>query len=206
MIQRKTAQTFRNQLDKVFLTLFCTLVILTSAKKNKQEMENEMVTPTYSEKFTVILISFLLDVREFVYSPNVVFSDSCSTGGLCHLWNQLFGTLRIQMMILVCFGRSVHGNRKNIITIFPITDGKMAIFRKTSLLWRNPGCADFVLILTLTRVWQTLSLWNRVDILIYFLFYRYVLFYRFHYCLLHWWLSENNSPVYTEFLNYFVST
>lgn len=44
MIQRKTAQTFRNQLDKVFLTLFCTLVILTPAlvdwieiakKKNK---------------------------------------------------------------------------------------------------------------------------------------------------------------------------
>lgn len=26
-----------------------------------------MVTPTYSKKFTVILISFLLDVREFVY-------------------------------------------------------------------------------------------------------------------------------------------
>ena len=67
---KKTAQTFRHQLDKVFLTLLCTLVILTSAlvdwieiaKKNKQEMENEMVTPTYSEKFTVILISFLLDV------------------------------------------------------------------------------------------------------------------------------------------------
>lgn len=147
IIQRKTAQTFRNQLDKVFLTLFCTLVILTSAlvdwieiaKKNKQEMLNEMVTPTYSEKFTVILISFLLDVREFVYSPNVVFSDSCSTGGLRHLWNQLFGTLRMQMMILVCFGRSLHGNRKKIITIFPIKDGKMASFPKTSFLWGNPG-------------------------------------------------------------------
>lgn len=74
-------------------------------------MENEMVTPTYSKKFTVILISFLLDVREFVYSPNVEFSDSCSTDGLCHLRNQLFGTLRIQMMILLCFGGSLHGNR-----------------------------------------------------------------------------------------------
>ena len=31
-------------------------------------MENEMVTPNYSKKFTIILISFLLDVREFVYS------------------------------------------------------------------------------------------------------------------------------------------
>lgn len=48
-------------------------------------MENEMVTPTYSKNFTVILISFLLDVRESVYSPNVEFSDSYSTDGLCHL-------------------------------------------------------------------------------------------------------------------------
>ena len=52
-------------------------------------MLNEMVTPTYSEKFTVIFISFLLDVREFVYSPNVVVSDSCSTGQFMKsvVWN-----------------------------------------------------------------------------------------------------------------------
>ena len=113
-------------------------------------MENEMVTPTYSKKFTVILISFLLDVREFVYSPNVESSDSCSTDGLCHLRNQLFGTLRIQMMILLCFGRSLHGNRwnrKKILTILPIADGEMTSFRKTPFLWGNL----FVLILPATN-------------------------------------------------------
>ena len=115
-------------------------------------MENEMVTPTYSKKFTVILISFLLDVREFVCSPNVEFSDSCSTDGLCHLRNQLFGTLRIQMMILLCFGWSLHGNRwnrKKILTILPIADGEMTSFRKTSFLWGNL----FVLILPATNYW-----------------------------------------------------
>ena len=112
-------------------------------------MENEMVTPTYSKNFTVILISFLLDVRESVYSPNVEFSDSYSTDGLCHLWNQLFGTLRIQMMILLCFGRSLHGKCKKILTILPIADGKMTSFRKTSFLWGNL----FVLILPATNYW-----------------------------------------------------
>lgn len=47
------------------------------------------------------------------------------------------------MMILVCFGRSLHVNRKKILTVLPIVDGKMAIFRKTSFVWENL----FVLIL-----------------------------------------------------------
>ena len=162
-------------------------------------MGNEMVTPTYSKKFTVILISFLLDVREFVYSPNVVFSDCCSTDGLCHLWNQLFGTLGIQMMILVCFVRSRHGNPKKILTILPIADGKMASFRKTSFLWGNPGYMCWFYLLTTDKSMANTVFVNRVDILICFLFYRYALYYRFHYCLLHWRLSENNSPVYRVF-------